>query len=423
VGGSGLEYDAAGNLTKDRLGYEYEYDYENRIVKVTKDNNDIAEFAYDALGRRIRKTDCASNTNTLYYYNDNWQVLCEYDGGGSFERLFMYGNYIDEPIMTYSGGIYFYVQDHLYSTAALVDAAGAPQERYEYDAYGQAHILDANFADDADGVSDCGNPYMFTGRRVDFLDGGKLTLQVNRHRYYDYYTGRWLTEDPVRVKRVVGRTLLVQYVDGVNLYEYVQSAPEKILDALGLAGCSAEGEGWFKRAEADAVFAEFWSEHVLHYKWEKPYECTEECHVDSSRERITYSNVEHIPDAVSFPPIVPVGLTIEEKAVILDESHQEASGCGEGKSGSKEKVTVVVGDVVEVSVSFLLTYSWRKTVARHTFEFEIDCCCSKSCGKVNWNYLLDKGPIIVDPPPGGPISIGPAPGAPMIGPALHGGGF
>ena len=36
----------------------------------------------------------------------------------------MYGNYIDEPIMIVSGGVYFYVQDHLYSTAALVDARG-----------------------------------------------------------------------------------------------------------------------------------------------------------------------------------------------------------------------------------------------------------------------------------------------------------
>jgi len=135
----------------------------------------------------------------------------------------MYGNYIDEPIMTYSGGIYFYVQDHLYSTAALVDASGNVAERYEYDAYGQVHILDANFADDADGASDCNNPYMFTGRRVDFLDGGKLTLQINRHRYYDYYSGRWLTEDPLG------------YVDGMNLYEYVKSNPLILTDPIG--GC------------------------------------------------------------------------------------------------------------------------------------------------------------------------------------------
>jgi len=150
----------------------------------------------------------------------------------------MYGNYIDEPVMTYSGGVYFYVQDHLYSTAALVDASGTPQERYEYDAYGQVHILDANFADDADGVSDCGNPYMFTGRRVDFLDGGKLTLQVNRHRYYDYYTGRWLTEDPLGMNpasRPYNRfSILGQYLGGLSLYEYTKSSPSLRLDFLGL---------------------------------------------------------------------------------------------------------------------------------------------------------------------------------------------
>jgi RHS repeat-associated protein len=63
---------------------------------------------------------------------------------------------------------------------------------------------------------------MFTGRRVDFLDGGKLTLQINRHRYCDYYTGRWLTQDPVG------------YVDTLNLYEYVLSCPLGYADPFGL---------------------------------------------------------------------------------------------------------------------------------------------------------------------------------------------
>ena len=40
-------------------------------------------------------------------------------------------------------------------------------------------------------------PYLFTGRRVDFLDNGSLMLQYNRHRYYDYYTRRWTTQDPL----------------------------------------------------------------------------------------------------------------------------------------------------------------------------------------------------------------------------------
>jgi RHS repeat-associated protein len=76
---------------------------------------------------------------------------------------------------------------------------GALQEGYEYDAYGRAYILEPNFAADPDGKSDVGNPYLFTGRRVDFLDDGSLPLQYNRHRYYDYYTGRWTTEDPLGI--------------------------------------------------------------------------------------------------------------------------------------------------------------------------------------------------------------------------------
>ena len=67
-------YDGNGNLTDDSM-YKYHYDRENRIVKITKDSNNIAEFAYDALGRRIRKIDSAAGETTLYYHNYNWQVL------------------------------------------------------------------------------------------------------------------------------------------------------------------------------------------------------------------------------------------------------------------------------------------------------------------------------------------------------------
>ena len=58
-----------------RQGYEYEYDYENRIVKITKAGQTKAEFAYDALGRRIEKKDLVDPNNTRrYYYNYNWQT-------------------------------------------------------------------------------------------------------------------------------------------------------------------------------------------------------------------------------------------------------------------------------------------------------------------------------------------------------------
>ncbi|MHC4643534.1 MAG: hypothetical protein ACYS32_17975, partial [Planctomycetota bacterium] len=87
----------------------------------------------------------------------------------------------------------YYIHDHLYSPVALTDYSGTVLERYEYDAYGNCHVLEPNFAPDADGESDYGNPYLFTGRRVDILDSGSLKIQYNRNRYYDYYTGRFTT--------------------------------------------------------------------------------------------------------------------------------------------------------------------------------------------------------------------------------------
>ena len=91
------------------------------------------KFAYDALGRRIRKIDSAASETTLYYYNYNWQVLTEYDDSNNLQRKFIYGNYIDEVLlMKADGNDYYYAHDHLYSPAALIDSSGTVLERYEY---------------------------------------------------------------------------------------------------------------------------------------------------------------------------------------------------------------------------------------------------------------------------------------------------
>jgi len=229
VGGNTLAYDAAGNLTTDKDGYQYEYDYENRITKIIKTGpTTVAEFAYDALGRRIKKRDSIANTNNIYYYNDNWQILCDYNdtgAGGTPERWFAYGNYIDEALLmskSFTSWSYarYYIHDHLYSPVALLHTiSSSPIERYEYDAYGNCYIMDISY--NPRSSSSYSNPYYFTGRETDSFDSGSLKIMNYRHRYYDTYTGRFITHDPMR------------YIDGLNLYEYVSSNPIVYLDPRG----------------------------------------------------------------------------------------------------------------------------------------------------------------------------------------------
>ena len=79
--------------------------------------------------------------------------------------------------MKTSANDYYYVHDHLYSPAALVNSSGTVMERYEYDAYGSVTFLNADFSVNAFQASAHGNSYLFTGRRLDILDSGSLRIQ------------------------------------------------------------------------------------------------------------------------------------------------------------------------------------------------------------------------------------------------------
>ncbi|MBL7154195.1 MAG: hypothetical protein ISS79_10805 [Phycisphaerae bacterium] len=94
---------------------------------------------------------------------------------------------------------------------------------------------------------------LFTGRRLDILDNGSLKLQYNRNRYYDQYTGRWLTHDPLGITPNVRHLGLfapfAQYTGGTNLYLYADSSPTNALDAYGLMSTVITPQGlaaiWF----------------------------------------------------------------------------------------------------------------------------------------------------------------------------------
>lgn len=71
---------------------------------------------------------------------------------------------------------------------------------------------------------------------------------TTENRYYDQYTGRWLTHDPLGITPNPQKPnifdMIGQYRDGLGLYEYVRSCPILQRDPHGLLQWTPGGPGF-----------------------------------------------------------------------------------------------------------------------------------------------------------------------------------
>jgi RHS repeat-associated protein len=264
-----VEYDDNGNLAVDKVGGVYSYNYRNRLAKVEGyESNIIAEYAFDALGRRISKT--VDSVTTYFFYDPQGRVIAEYENE-TLTKEFVYGNGFNEVLamftphnegnpadweafiefaeawlcqnpnacydaaydhnsdgkinladFAYFAGVWdipsnresnwYYLHDALGSVRGLIGGRfnrEEDREFYNYDVYGKSTD-----------TSDVGNPFRFAGYRYDVETG----LYHTPGRAYDPETGRWLSFDPIGP------------ADSWNLYEYVMGNPVMYYDPLGLSG-------------------------------------------------------------------------------------------------------------------------------------------------------------------------------------------
>lgn len=198
-------YDGNGNLLNDDK-HTYTYDYNNKLSLAG-----VAEYKYDALGRRISKS--TTKGNTLYYYVGN-QMVEEVTGASS--ASYVYGNEIDEALsMTKGGNTYYYHTNHLGSVMALSNNSGKLVERVEYDGYGKPAFFDANNKEISQ--SSVGNTIFFTAREYDY----ETENYYYRARTMHPGIGRFMQKDPL------------MYIDGMNDYNYVNNASISFVDPSG----------------------------------------------------------------------------------------------------------------------------------------------------------------------------------------------
>jgi RHS repeat-associated protein len=212
-------YDLDGNQTEkiDKNTGDttaYTYDIENKLVEVRKAGM-LAQYAYDALGRRMSKT--MNGVAKHYRYNVDNLVL-EMNGNDSVVADYTFGPGIDNPLeMNRGGSVYFYVKDGLGSVTALASESGNVCHEYAYGVFGKI------ISESGDNVENC---FTYTSREFDRETG----LMFYRARMYNPQIGRFISEDPIGSE------------GGINLYRYSRNCTTNYIDPDGLDPCCSQGD-------------------------------------------------------------------------------------------------------------------------------------------------------------------------------------
>ena len=185
----------------------FEYDAENNLIRVVREDGSVVNYKYDGLDRRIEKE--VDGVVSQYIYDDE-SILLELDGSDNIIARYTHGPGIDEPLIVEKSGVNSsYHADALGSIAELTDSNGTVVQSYTYSSFGKIESqLDPNFV----------QPYTFTSREFDTETG----LYYYRARPYDPSTGRFITEEPI------GFT-----PNSTTLYSYVLNNPINLVDPRG----------------------------------------------------------------------------------------------------------------------------------------------------------------------------------------------
>jgi RHS repeat-associated protein len=243
--GARVVHDADGRLVErivpDGRRWRYTWDGIGQLRAVVGPDGVATTFAYDALGRRVRKT--AGERATAYVWDGHDLVHEVPDGASAVTWVFEPGEFVPLARVD-AGGRFMVVTDPVGAPVALVDEAGEIAWQAQLDLYGVAQTDVARTA--------C--PWRFPGQYEDPETG----LYYNRTRYYDASLGRYISQD------------IVGLLGGTNPYGYVAD-PYGEVDPFGLAGCpkdaqrkvrKGQGPRGISRIDSPKVKGEQWHAHL-----------------------------------------------------------------------------------------------------------------------------------------------------------------
>lgn len=212
VGGQTLSYDTNLNLSGYQ-GLTYVYDAQNRMVSATG-NGHNAQFAYDGLGRCVRRV--IDGTTTVLVY-DGWKPIVEANGSGGVVATNVYGRGPDEILSrVIASGSFYFKSDAMGNVRFALNSGGSLVEKYSYDAFGTVTVKDAS--GNVRPGTFIGNRFLFKGR--EYL--AALGIYDNRKRMYHPGLGVFMQTDPIGFSG-----------DASNLYRFCGHNPMSGSDPMG----------------------------------------------------------------------------------------------------------------------------------------------------------------------------------------------
>jgi RHS repeat-associated protein len=235
-------YDAEGyliskNVSKsasadDQIGrWEYKWFANGMLSEVMRPDGEKVSFKYDALGRRIAKTFKGNTTKWIWDNNvplHEWveeasattgreeEITLKVDTEGQLVSQTAWHTKLKQPVITWlfesesfvpmaklvGDTAYSIVADHIGVPQSMHDSEGNTVWEAGYDIYGKINELRGR-------LGAC--PFRYPGQYEDEETG----LYYNRFRYYDAQTGRYISQDPMRLN---GGHKLYAYVRDVNRF-------------------------------------------------------------------------------------------------------------------------------------------------------------------------------------------------------------
>ncbi|MBK7290352.1 MAG: RHS repeat-associated core domain-containing protein [Chitinophagaceae bacterium] len=212
VNGTSFTFDNRGNITYDGNFYKT-YDAENRLLKDSASPAVVTTYGYDALNRRVVKS---VNGNIFKYTYSGAEQIQELDSSSSLLNQTVFMNFLSPVMSEKNSNKFYYHPDDLGSVEAISNNNGRLVEKYNYDPYGKFSRLDSS--NNPLAYSIAGNRFGFTGQEYDSATSSYRFF----FRNYSPETGVFNQRD------------LIEYEDGMGMYQYVGNNPVNGIDVWGL---------------------------------------------------------------------------------------------------------------------------------------------------------------------------------------------